>query len=1148
LSSIIPLSEIISETTSPTKLEEYPEVPRITSSTIASLSTTPAATTSTSTEVITVISVEPPENSSSINPKIGSTTDSMKLVEDSVTEILFTTLPTTSSTNINLSQPTTTTTTTTTLASRSTTAAVSQPRPFGFPTRRRSNSSEVTTTATTPLSRSKVSITSRNPTRPSNPILGRGRLRTKSINRNTEEELVDQVDTPHAETSASRNFSRSRSRGSNRYTPPTSKSRQDGSTNSVPSSRYRERGRTTASTTVTATTNDNVRKRYRRPSRNNNTESIKANELDDSQIVRITQGSSRRNPFRSRSDTNEENDQITNIRVFRKPTNNYDRTRYTRKRNNVEEPLQKVNDESNQKHFATMKIPKTDTSVETDRIERNDLLNGVDQSIATVNSVIESNTIQPIHTVKPIAQIGVTTVSSNKVEYTRNRHKDAVATTTAHIETHEFNPNLVTIVSTEHATDVEEKILGAPRKRKIFLRRRPISSTIANITETEEEERFQVPRRRKVIKHKRPLQDTSSTSVEISVKEKEDSSFLLESTTPIGNDKGVEKSTAVINQTEIISMTQNAEESTIAIGLTGFTKEMEDSTLTTETTLSADYNTDSFMKVTLETPATETTTISGEKDTNIFSTATISTISIDADGNRQSTIEIDTEATTMESTLATATIYNTEGNVFLEDTLIPSTEAENLSTIRMQTTTSDSDSVITRAQATTTPFTTESDLLSAARSSIESRYTRKKFIRKTPVSSSEISSNRHSSALSPTENSSLEILSKRRNNLFIRRHPSSSSTANTLHDDLKYQEEEEKEENIEGRSSNLVKQNIAEDTIPKNSSVSTSFSDDSAEFWKHYTTTSLRSQINYPSVRIEDIENHKVAKTEFAEDNTYQSTSIATREPEIQSRYKVPIILKRPFDPEEALSPRRYPPLDSASEESEETSETRETRLRQSGFRQPRMRYRLRDRDNIRIEEETTQPNSEFTSTWQYFKTRSYPKRPSTSTEVTVTETLIPAKKFDYAADAFYRKQQSLRTTTPRSNDLFDSQNLIDPYYMHTTVKPSVTRLVTSVTESGTTERQKILIKTKYSSLTSTTKIPADQFLSTTPLSVSVAEVNDDESANEIRQGIERSTLPIEGEFNYRYDGRFTTESHESSTIEIESVFNNLITGKSFAK
>jgi len=815
------------------------------------------------------------------------------------------------------------------------------------------------------------------------------------------------VDTPHAETSASRNFSRSRSRGSNRYTPPTSKSRtQDGSTNSVPSSRYRERGRTTASTTVTVATNDNVRKRYRRPSRINNTESIKANELDDSQIVRITQGSSRRNPFRSRSDSDEENDQITNIRVFRKPTNNYDRTRYTRKRNNVEESLQKVNDESNQKHFATMKVPKTGTSVETDRIERNDLLNGVDQSNATVNSIIESNTIQPIYTVKPIAQIEVTTVSSNKVEYTSNRYEDAVATTTAHIETHEFNPNLVTFVSTEHATDIEEKTLGAPRKRKIFLRRRPISSTIANITETEEEERFQVPRRRKVIKHKRPLQDTSSTSVEISLKEKEDSSFLLESTTPIGSDKGVEKSTAVINQTEIISMTQNAEESTIAIGLTGFTKEMEDSTLTiTETTSSADYNADGFMKVTLETPATETTTTSGEKDTNIFSTATISTISTD-DDNRESTIEIgNTEATTMESTLATATIYNTESNVFLEDTLIPSTEAENLSTIRVQTTTSDSDSATTRAQATTTPFTTESDLLSAARSSIESRYTRKKFIRKTPVSSSEIATNRYSSALSPTENSSLEILSKRRNNLFIRRHPSSSSTANTLHDDLKYQEEEEKE-NIEGRSSNLVRQNIEEDTIPKNFSVSTSFLDDSAEFWKHYTTTSLRSQINYPSVRIEDIENHKVAKTEFAEDNTYQSTSIATREPEIQSRYKVPI-MKRPFDPEEALSPKRYPPLDSASEESEETSETRETRLRQSGFRQPRMRYKLRDRDNIRIEEETTQPNSEFTSTWQYFKTRSYPKRPSTSTEVAVTETLIPAKKFDYAADAFYRKQQS---------------------------------------------------------------------------------------------------------------------------------------------
>ncbi|KAG5320367.1 CHIT1 protein, partial [Pseudoatta argentina] len=279
---------------------------------------------------------------------------------------------------------------------------------------------------------------------------------------------------------------------------------------------------------------------------------------------------------------------------------------------------------------------------------------------------------------------------------------------------------------------------------------------------------------------------------------------------------------------------------------------------------------------------------------------------------------------------------------------------------------------------------------------------------------------------------------------------------------------------------------IVKGTTLRNKSISTNgFSDDTAEFWKHYTTTSLRDQINYSSAYIEDVEDRKVGRTEFTENNTYRLTPIVTRGPEIRPRYKVPIILKRPFDPEEALSPRRYPPLNSAPEESEETPETRDARLRQSGFRQPRMRYKLLNRNNVKIEEKTTQPSTDSTSTWQYFRTRSYPKRTST-------------------------------------------------------IKPSVTRLVTSVTESGATERQKILIKTKYSSLTSTTRIPADQFPPTTPLSTLVTGVNDD-PANEVRHGVERSTLPIEGEFNYRYDDRFTTESYESSTIEIESiVFRNL--------
>ncbi|KYM85390.1 Chitotriosidase-1 [Atta colombica] len=1087
LSSII--SEI-SETTSPTRLEEYPEVSRKTVNTTASLSTTPATTISTSTEVITTISVEPPEpseNSSNVSSRtdIDSTTDSMKLVEDSATEILFTTLPAISS---NLSQSTTTTTTTT-LASRSTIAAVSQPRPFGF-TRRRSSSLETTTTATTPLSRSKVSITPRNSTRPSNPVLGRIRLRTKPVKRVTEEELVDQVDIPHAETftSRSKDLSRSRGRGSNRYTPPTSRSKtQDVSVNSVPGLKFRERGRTTTSTTVGTVTIDDVKRRYRRPSsRVNNSESIKANELDDSPIVRITQGGSRKNPlYQSQSD--EENNKITNIRVFRKPTVNrelYDRTKYTRKRNNVEESLQKVNDDLNQKHIAsTLKTFRTSTSAETDRIEGNDLLNGIviDQSTAKIDSVVESNTIQPIYDLKPIA-IDVTTISSNKIDAS-NQSKDTVATTTTRIET-QFNPDLVTIVSTERAFDVAEKTSGTSRKRKIFLRKRPISSsTVVNIIETEEEETSQGPRRRKVIKRKRPLQNTS-TSIEVSLEEEKDSSLLLKPTIPMESDKDIEKSTVSINQTEVTLISQNTEESTIVTGLTGFTREMEDSTLTvTETTLSADYNPDGFTKVTLETPAIETTTTSSEEVTDILSTATISTINTDADEVQRSTIEMDTEVTTIESTLATDTTYNTE----------------------------------------------------IARSTFDSRYARKKFIRKNPVSSSGNTTNQYVPALLSTENSSLEILSKRKNHLFIGR-PVSPSIVNILYDNLKYKEEKEGEEKENtNRSRDLARQDIVKGTTLRNKSISTNgFSDDTLEFWKHYTTTSLRDQINYSSAYIEDVEDRKIARTEFTENNTYRLTPIVTRGPEIRPRYKVPIILKRPFDPEEALSPRRYPPLDSAPEESEETPETRNARLRQSGFRQPRMRYKLLNRNNVKIEEKTTQPSPESTSTWQYFRTRSYPKRTSTSTEAAITETLIPMKKFDYAADAFHRKHQSLRTTMPRSNDFFDSQNLIDPYYTRTTVKPSVTRLVTSVTESGTTERQKILIKTKYSSLTSTTRIPADQFSPTIP-SILVTGVNDD-SANEVRYGIERSTLPIEGEFNYRYDDRFTTESYESSTIEIESV------------
>ncbi|XP_029171888.1 mucin-5AC-like [Nylanderia fulva] len=1056
-------------TTSPTKLEEDSEVqPRSTTSTTTTSSTTPTTTTtSTSTEIFTVISLEPSKTSSSVSPKVDntdSTPEAAKLVEDSVTEILFTTLPATTSS-------TTTTRTTIGHSSRSTIATVSQPRPFGF-SRRRFSTSEATTTTTTsapPSSRSKVSIASRNSTRPSSPFLGRVRSRTKSVDRIVEDEPVE------ASTSRSKEPSRSRGRGSSRYTPPTSRVRtEDGSTNFVPNPRYRERGRTTTSTTSSPISIGDTKRKLRRPSRVS-TESTKTNELDDSPIVKITQSRRRNTSLRSRTESNdEENDKITNIKVFKRPTVNrelYDRTKQTKKRNNVQEPVQNTNIESYQ---------KSDKS----ESDKNDSTNIVDQEVTLVDSLVESNTIEPIYfnRAKSIELTDITTPSNNKVDYTSNRPDDSIATTTAHIEAHEFNPKLVIIV-TEHAESTTE----APKRRKVILRKRPTSSSSAvDTVEIEEEERSDAVRRQKVIKRKRPLQDTSSTEVSL---EEEDSSLLPESMTSIA-DKDVEKSTIVTDRTEITSI--NAEELPVVIG---FTRKMQDSTL--PVTESTDYNFDDFTKIILETLAAKTTTISNEETTD-----SISTIDAYADEEYPSTREMNVEATTMESTLATATQDNTESGVFLEETLLPG--SKKLST-----------------QITTSGlFTTESN--SPLRSNLEARYARKKFIRKNPAASGiNSTSGRYPLVSSSTESISHEILSRRRNHLFTRRHPISSTTTNILRDDLQNQEEKKDANN---RSRDLIGQEVAEDTTLKNNSAN-ALSDDFAKFWKSYTTVSSSDQTSNSS-SIEDIDD---INKEPEDATTYQSP-ITTSKSEIRPRYKIPVILKRPFDPEEALSPKRYQPLDSAPEESEETPETKEAKLKQSYLRQPRTRYKLQNRDNVnKINEETTTSSPEPTSTWQYVRTRLYSKRPtSTSTEASVTETLIPAKKFDYVADALHRKQQSLKTTTPRSNDPFDSQNLVD--LDHRTAKP-VTRLVTSVTESGTTERQKILIKTKYSSLTSTTRIPADQF------SPSLVTKFDDEAINEIRQGIEHSTLPIEGEFNsHRYDGRFTTESQEPSTIEIESV------------
>lgn len=165
----------------------------------------------------------------------------------------------------------------------------------------------------------------------------------------------------------------------------------------------------------------------------------------------------------------------------------------------------------------------------------------------------------------------------------------------------------------------------------------------------------------------------------------------------------------------------------------------------------------------------------------------------------------------------------------------------------------------------------------------------------------------------------------------------------------------------------------------------------------------------------------------------------------------------------------------------------------------------------------------------------SFSKSTST-TEDSVQETLIPTKKFDYFADARKRGSQLYRTTQK-----LNSQN-----YSVSTTKPLVTRLVTSIIESGTTERQKISIKKKYSSLTSTTYIPKPSTGIPHLFLRKQKEKRKNILSNEIPRGysteqsVDYSTLPIESEF---LDKKFTTESGEesSSTIEIESVFSNLI-------
>lgn len=1125
------------ETTSPIKAEEYPKVSSSTVNATTISSSTTASPTSTSTEVITVISVGPSGDPSTVNSTtagiatiiadadavtsataaVGSTTESVKLVDDSATEILLTTVPASSSSSSSSSSSQSTTTTTS--ASRTTIATVSQPRPFGFVRRRPSSSDAATTTATIPSSNQarpgKVSITSRNPTRPSGPYLGRVRPRPTRP-------AEDQADPARAETYASRgkDSGRTRNRGSNRYTPPTPRSRSDDAiANSVPG-RYRERGRISTTTTASAAGGD-FRRRYRRPVRTSSTESPRTNELDDSPIIRITQGGARRyQSLRSRSEGADGSDErITNIRIFRRPAavnrELYDRTRYTKTRNDAE---------LGERTGKWTTVPINVTAKIDDGIERNESSNVVvgdgDRNdavdVTTIDSAVESNTVDPTYTLGPFVETDVTTVPGDKIDHTSVRPEVAsaapVATTTTTVRVDDLRDNPPIIVATERAAvDVAS---DAPRRRKVVLRRRPVSSpsTAANdAVDVEDERGSQVgARRRKVIKRVRPLSNVSSTP-------------LLSSTETVRETEEAGKISSPPPESTAPTTRGEVAGSTLPIVL-GRTEMTEDSTPTdfTETTLYANRGDldDGFTRVTLEVPAPESTTRSGrERATDFLISVTASTLDDEPDDEYRST---SVEDASLESTLGTSA--STE-DASLDETLVPFTVPENLP--------------VTRARITTHP--PNSSPVAKLRS--ESRYARNKFLRKSPVVSSDNATDLLSSvSSSSTENGSFE---RRTDNSFARRQSTFSTSSDE--DLFKYETVDDDSRDISAA------QGVTAEGIPGSDESATTnarLKNDFTEFWRRYTPTSSAAQRSYSTVRAENAESDVASGTELVTQDAYRSTSATTRKSEIRPRYRVPVIVKRPFDPEEALSwPRRFHPFDSAPEESEDTPTT--------GYRQPRTRYKPRQ-GNARTDEypDATTSSPEATTLPYHYRTRPYLRRTSTtSTEAAVTETLIPARKFDYAADAVHRKQQAMRTTTtttsttgaPRRDDtLFDSQNLIDTDYSggSTTSKPLVTRLVTSVTESGTTERQRILIKTKYSSLTSTTWLPADYFTPTTPSSP-----GDDESVNEIRPGVERSTLPIESEFNYRRGSRFaTTEPYGSSTIEIESVFSNLIADRRAAK
>ena len=637
------------------------------------------------------------------------------------------------------------------------------------------------------------------------------------------------------------------------------------------------------------------------------------------------------------------------------------------------------------------------------------------------------------------------------------------------------------VSSTESSTN--------PRKRILLLRKRPVTDTS---TEANENETFRTQRRRKVIRRLRPTEKERSTTTE-SYRNQEQKEFrtryFTRSTTPKTTADKLHKLKTTVNPS-------NFNEDSI---YGTYTTEIIPTDADT-TTFSSELNDDSTENV-------QTTLLDQITEAEVTNPVT------------EDYFNYESKATTEWNTIQTSTLPTTL--IIVPDHLPTLTEF-----LKSRTS---SPTEISSTYETTTPIALK------ITQSNEPFITRQKLSRRPSKPTTRTANARRfptysTSSISSTTEFEPEVVAKRLKNLFIRRRPS-FSRAFLEPENNNFDETEDIHDVIEDVTSGNTKNNETSDN--------SSFAGVPDEFWKSFTTainsqskSSLQESTKGPNVLFHLTES---SSTESYSDNNEKVRPVYQR-PEYRT------ILRTSS---KTLAP------DSSPKEFEDGSNSPSNTARStlSVYRKPRLRL------------QNNEPNVENSEGLAPIKNRFFPKRKST-TEQSVMETLVPAKKFDYTADAYLRKQQSQRGSSKSRNkdeEDVEFQNSVDIYSTTPSSKPQITRLVTSVVESATTERQRILIRRKYSQLTSTSFIPVQTTTSRyeRPIATSFflksnkrnkENLNSkDEYLNEIpssastEPSIEKSTLPIESAF-LKGVGRFTTEATgESSTIEIESVFNNLI-------